>query len=51
VVSGNRVGARDTELDQAGYWTARLRATARWGLDGARWVAGAAKRAVLSVLP
>ena len=51
VVSGNRVGARDTELDQAGYWMARLRATARWGLDSARWVAGAAKRAVLSVLP
>jgi hypothetical protein len=51
VVSGNRVGAGDAELDESGYWTAWARGSARATVDAARQAAGAAKRAVRSVLP
>ncbi|MCX7379037.1 MAG: hypothetical protein NTY94_20100 [Alphaproteobacteria bacterium] len=51
VVAGNTVGARDTELDQSGYWTAWARGSARAVIDTGKQAAGAAKRAVRSVLP
>ena len=51
VVAGNKVGARDTELDQSGYWMAWARGSARAVIDTGKRAAGAAKRAVRSVLP
>lgn len=51
VVSGNKVGRGDTELDESGYWTAWARSSVRATIDSSRRAAGAAVRAVRSVLP
>lgn len=51
VLAGNRVGPGDVELDESGYWTAKARGIARGAIDALRGAAGAARRAVRSMLP
>lgn len=50
-MAGNRVGPGDVELDESGYWMARMRGAARAAIDAVRGAAGTAKRAVRGVLP